>query len=289
MAYYNWEDKKPKDNRIIIEGVDLNDREAVENKYKELKKKRGISTFVCFLAFSIIIFVAFDFWNSNFNGGEPIIPFFAVKEEDSNKGEVKTYKDVLHASLLDYFNKKKLINDDFDSFVINSYVKDAEDEEEGYIDYYMDITYECKSGGSSCFKTLKERINQNNLLVYVSVNKSNMVTEVFTFKNEGLKYDELVVNYTEKLKNYMIKNNLIVGDNLRTFKVELLENKGKYTYNGVLYADSYVIKVSYMCVDNTDTCVTRYEDGKNVNLAFEALMFLDENDEVGLVDRIVKN
>lgn len=319
MAYYTWDDKKTKDNRIIIEGVDMNDREAVEKKYQELKRRKNMLSFVGIIAVLVIVAVGLDFWNVNFNDGTPIL---ALKSEVKNgikytglgyevlvcdddtkylnepakkcyetgetKEEIKTYKDVLHASLLDYFKEKKLIDSNFDSFVINSYTKDGEDEEEGYIIYFMDITYTCNDNGSSCFKTLMERINQNNLLIYVSVDKSNIVKDIFTFNDEGVRYNELVVNYTEKLKNYMINNNLMVVDNLRTFKLELLDNKGKYNYNGVVYGDAYEIKVSYMCLDNTDTCVTRFEDGKNINLTFEAFMFITDSDEVGMVESINK-
>ena len=73
MAYYNWEDKKPKDNKIIIEGVDLNDREAVMNKYKELKRKKTVLSLVTFIAVLVIVVVGFDFWNVNFNDGTPIL------------------------------------------------------------------------------------------------------------------------------------------------------------------------------------------------------------------------
>ena len=80
----------------------------------------------------------------------------------------------------------------------------------------------------------------------------------------------------------------MVSDNLRSFKLELLDNKGKYNYNGVVYGDAYEIKVSYMCLDNTDTCVTSFEDGENINLAFEAVMFITADDEVGMIESIKK-
>ena len=319
MAYYNWEDKKPKDNKIIIEGVDLNDREAVMNKYKELKRKKTVLSLVTFIGVLLIVVVGFDFWNVNFNDGTPILALKTnvkngihyqglgyevlicsdekylnesdkkcYETEETKKEEIKTYKEVLHASLLDYFKKKNYINSNFDNFVINSYTKDGEDEEKGYIEYFMDITYTCNDGGSGCFKTLMERINQNNLLIYVSIDKANIVKNIYTFNDEGARYNELVTNYTEKLKNYLIVNNMLISDNLRSFKLELLDNKGKYNYNGVTYGDAYKIKVSYMCLDNTDTCVTRFEDENNANLAFEAIMFITESDEVGLVDSVNK-
>lgn len=320
MAYYNWEDKKQKDNRIIIEGVDLNDSEAVMNKYKELKRKKTTLSLVSFVAVLIIGVIGFDFWNVNFNDGTPVLALKTdvkngthyqglgyevlvcnddvkhlnesgkkcYETEETKKEEVKTYKDVLHASLLDYFKKEKLINSSFDKFVINSYTKDGEDEEKGYIEYFMDITYTCNDGGSSCFKPLIERINQNNLLIYVSVDKANVIKDIYTFNDEGVRYNELVANYTEKLMNYLVVNNLLVNDNLRSFKLELLANKGKYNYNGVTYGDAYRIKISYMCLDNTDTCVSRFEDGNNTNLSFEAFMFVTESDEVGLVESINK-
>ena len=206
MARYTWDDKKPKDNKIIIEGVDLNDREAVEKKYKELKAEKSFLSVVLFLAAFVIGFVVFDFWNVNFNDEEPLIPFLTMKKEEkeTSKTEIKTYKDVLHVSLLEYFEKKELIDNNFDSFEINSYTKDGVDEEKGYVDYYVDITYVCKDNGTSCFKVLKESVVPNKLLVYVTVDKANNVVDVYSFKEEGIKYDELVVNYTDKLKNYFI-------------------------------------------------------------------------------------
>ena len=57
-------------------------------------------------------------------------------------------------------------------------------------------------------------------------------------------------------------------DNLRTLKIELLENKGKYNFDNIVYADLYKIRISYMCLDNANTCVTKIEDGKGGNLSF---------------------
>ena len=55
-----------------------------------------------------------------------------------------------------------------------------------------------------------------------------------------------------------------------------------------MYGDAYEIKVSYMCLDNTDTCVTSFEDGENINLAFVAVMFITADDEVGMIESIKK-
>jgi hypothetical protein len=73
MAYYNWNDKKQQETKLIIEGVDMNNREEVEKKFAELKRKKKTSSFFGLLAFLIIFVVVGDFVYVNFFDGTPIL------------------------------------------------------------------------------------------------------------------------------------------------------------------------------------------------------------------------
>jgi hypothetical protein len=102
-------------------------------------------------------------------------------------------------------------------------------------------------------------------------------------KFNGLYYEELVIKYKEKIIDYMTKNNLITPDNLKSFDVKLLDNYGLYTFREKTYSDAYHVQVTYLCLDNSNTCVVPFKEEEFDNLKFEMSMFLDDNDDVALL------
>lgn len=306
------------DNENIMYGVNILDHAAVEKKFKQMKKRKRILTLISILVLAVLGFVIYDFWNVNFNEGMPIVALKenvefgteytgisyklivcedgkrilndnkgtkCVKSDDVEIGGVTTFKDVLYNALITYLKKEKVINKDFKDLTINSFEFDEANDEEGS-DYYVDFTYECKDGGSDCFKILKERTNQNNVLLYVSFNKLNEVVYIDTFKSSGAQYDKLKADYKEKVINYFSEMREYQSENVKSFDIELVANKGKYKYLDVVFEDMYEINISYMCVDGGNTCVTRLDDGKNNNLSFNAYMFLNKDNGIELIESI---
>lgn len=306
------------DNENIMYGVNILDHAAVEKKFKQMKKRKRILTLISLLALAVLGFVIYDFWNVNFNEGMPIVALKesvefgteytgisyklivcedgkrilndnkgtkCVKSDDGEIGGVTTFKDVLYNALITYLKKEKVVNKDFKDLTINSFEFDEANDEEGS-DYYVDFTYECKDGGSNCFKILKERTNQNNVLLYVSFNKLNEVVYIDTFKSSGAQYDKLKADYKEKVINYFSETREYQSENVKSFDIDLVANKGKYKYLDVVFEDMYEINISYMCVDGGNTCVTRLDDGKNNNLSFNAYMFLNKDNGIELIESI---
>ena len=72
----------------------------------------------------------------------------------------------------------------------------------------------------------------------------------------------------------------------KSFDIELVANKGKYKYLGVVFEDMYEINISYTCVDDSNTCVTSLDDGTGNNLSFNAYMFLNKDNGIELIESI---
>ena len=85
----------------------------------------------------------------------------------------------------------------------------------------------------------------------------------------------------------MINNNRYYEDNVRYYDIKLVSNKGKSKFGSVEYEDCYVISISYMCNDNGNTCITAYDDGENSNLSFKVNMFLDKDNEIGMIESVL--
>jgi len=170
---------------------------------------------------------------------------------------------------------------------MNNEIEKDEDNEEGGSDYILDISYECKDGSGKCFKIGKEYNGTVNNKVYIRINKYNEIYDILYFKNSGIYFERLNEQYTEKVKQYMIDNQLVNEENVKLFKVELTSNNGKYKFRGNAYADSYLVKISYSCADNGNECVQAFDkkdiDGDFSNLVFYASMLLDSEDNVALV------
>ena len=306
------------DNENIMYGVNVLDHAAVEKKFKQMKKRKRILTLISLLTLAILGFVIYDFWNVNFNEGMPIVALKdtveygteytgityklivcedgkrilndnkgtkCVKSVGSEQDATTTLKDVLYNSLITYLKKEKIINKEFKNLTINSFEFDSTNDGEGS-DYYVDFTYECKNGGSKCFKILKERTDQNNVLLYVSLNKLNEVVYIDTFKSSGVQYDKLKADYKEKVINYLVEMRKYQSENVKSFDIELVANKGKYKYLGVVFEDMYEINIAYTCVDDSNTCVTSLDDGKGNNLSFNAYMFLNKDNGIELIESI---
>lgn len=308
-------DKKPKDtSKNIFYGVDVNNKQAVEQEFKRLQARhRNITILVIFVLIGLGI-VGFDFYRVNFIGGKPI---FAISQKVERgtlfKGigynvlycengeryigsvlyktceetDVTTFTHVVYEKLIDYgIENKRIDMNNLKQLDITNLEYDSKNDQEGN-DYILDVTYECKDGSSKCFKTGKEFNDPFNIKIYVSINRYNEVYQILTFKDSGAYYDKLIEEYTEKVKQYMLEDGKINEELLRHFKVSLTSNNGKYKFRGITYADSYLIAIDYLCNDEEKNCVVPFDkkdiDGDYANLHFYASMFLDSDGEVALI------
>lgn len=292
-------------------GVDTNNRAAVEAEYLKLKKRHKIFTIVAVVVILILGLIFFDFYRVNNDGKKPM---FAIKQRIDNGdkyvgiGYTAIYCDngdtyigalnkscnpvddgtltfdqmfynafMVYAKDKDYIDESNFVKMDFVSVTFDETNKD------GFSDYLVDITYVCSDTTANCFHIFKEVGNQNHIQLYVSLNNYNQVYDIKAFKNSGVYYDTLKANYKEKLINYMSVNGLLNKDNLRSFDIEIIDTYGKFNYNDVEYSDSYEVSVTYLCNDNSNTCVTPFEGEEYSNFSFELAMLLDLEDNVSLV------
>ena len=307
---------KPKehDETNYYNGVDLNDKKAVR---KEFYKRRATHTFftLIFIAiFAALGFVAFDYFRVYEMNAKPI---FAIKKAADGgslyKGigyevlycdngerylgavlyqsciqtdEEVSFKNVLYKSLVDYATEKDILDkDNLDSLTLNSYTFDEKNDQEGS-DYLLDVSVVCKNN-KNCFKTTKTLKDPNNFKVIMRIDKYTSVYDLVYFKTSGYYYDELLANYQGKIKQYMIDNGYIDLDNLRQFEVRLLQNPGKISYRGVDYSESFLVSISFLCADNSNTCVKAFDkkddEGDYSNMYYQASVFIGGDDEVLLV------
>ncbi len=307
---------KPKvhDETNYYQGVDLNDKKAVQ---KEFRKRRAAHTFFTLIMIAMFVglgIIAFDYYRVLKLGGRPI---FATKENvtggtlykgigyqvlecDDEQRYVasvvyqtctteehdSSFKKVLYDSLIRFAEEKEIIDKkNFVSLTINEYTFDEKNEKEGS-DYLLDVTVECKDN-TKCFKTTKEMNDPNNFKLFLRIDKYTSVYDIVYFKESGAYYDSLVEQYKEKVKQYFIDNNMVAVDNLRSFNIRFAKSNGKVKFRENVYADSYLISVSYMCIDGKNTCVAPFDkkdfEGDYSNMYFFASMFVDENGEIKLI------
>ena len=303
------------DTENIMFGVNVHDKEAVKQKMKQIRRRKFFLTLLSLVIIGALGYVIYDFYNVVAKEGTPV---FALKENIENgvkykgisyelikcndgkrylnemnktcvveeKEEVVTFDTIFYNALVTYLKGASIVNDNFKDLKINEYVVDEELNDYEGSDYYVDLTYECNDGSINCFKVLKERTNQSNVELYVSLDKLNVVKEVSTFKTTGKKYAELKETYANNVKEYMISKNMYDDNNVRYFNLELINNKGRYMYGGIMYEDAYEVKLSYMCKDNGNTCITKIDDGNNTNLSFNVIMLLDAEGKVGLLESV---
>ncbi len=310
----NIVNKKPQQTKNVFYGVDVNDKQAVEKEYKRLQSQHRKITILVIIVLAFLGVVGFDFYRVNFIGGKPIFAVHkkvdrgtlfsglgykvlycdngeryigSVLYKTCEEPDIVTFTHVVYEKLVDYGIKNKIIEmKNLNNLTINSLEKDEENDQGGS-DYLLDITYECKDGSSKCFKTDKEFNNPLNKKIYIRINRYNEIYELLTFKNSGAYYDKLVLDYTEKVKNYLVENDYMNLENTKSFGLSLTSNNGKYKFRGNVYADSYLVGINYVCKDNGNECIKALDkkdiDGDFSNLSFYASMFLDENNNVLLV------
>jgi len=308
-------ERKQKDtSRNEFYGVDINDKAAVEKEYQRLQKRHRKITILVIIVLAILGIIGFDFFRVNSVGGKPIFALSkkvdrgtlftglgykvlycengdryigSVLYKTCEEPDMYTFKTIVYDKLVTYTEKnQKLDKNNLTTLVINTIEKDEENEEGGS-DYILDVSYKCNDGSSKCFQLAKEYNDTNNNHFYIRINKYNEIYDIVTFKDKGMYYDRLVADYTTKVKQYMIQEGKLNENNLRNFYVSLVSNNGKYKFRDHVYADSYLIKINYICSDNTNTCVTPFDkkdiDGDYANLSFLSSMFLDSSNTVALI------
>lgn len=308
-------DKKPMDTpENIFYGVDVNNKASVEQEFLRLKKRHRKITIAVVIILLILGILVFDFCRVNFFDAKPVFAIEKSVEEGTlfsgigykvlycKNGEryvgsvlYKTcteeteidFTNYVYEKLVDYARENKLLDESkLTDFNVISYIVDG-DNDEGGSDYLVNLSYTCKNDSVTCFKTDKEYYDANNVSLYVKINKYNEVYGIEYFKDTGVYYEYLVQQYTEKLKEYLINNEKLEEDNLRSFSIKLVDNNGKYKFRGITYADSYLIQVDYLCLDDGNTCVNAIDkkdnEGDFANLTFLASMFVDSEGNIALV------
>ena len=295
-------------------GVNVNDQEAVRQEYNRLRKKHRNITILIIIVLILLSLIIVDFYRVNYYQAKPL---FAIQKKvekgtlfngigykvlycqsgeryigsvlykSCDEFDERTFANIVYEKVIDYSVKNKTLNrEEVDQFLINNVIFDEENDEGG-ADYLADISFTCKDGSDKCFKTAKEYYDPLNIKIYIRLNKYNEVYAMIPFKTSGVYYDSLKEKYSEKIKEYLKANNLLVEDNLRYTNINIMENHGKYKFRNNSYADSYLVEINYMCVDNSNTCITAVGDtdlvGDYANLSFYMSMFLDENDNIVLM------
>lgn len=294
-------------------GVDVNNRTAVEQEFERLRKQHRNVTILVIVFLLIFGFFIYDFIRVTELEGKPV---FATSEEVDGgtkfKGigyevlyctsgeryvgpavykkcgeqEATTISNMVYKKFVNYAVDKKILNKDrLDSleFVLVEY--DGKNEDGGG-DYHVNLKYTCKDD-KKCLTLTKEYEGTDNINIYIRFDKFNEVSSIVYFKDNGKYYDSLVELYKTNIQTYLAENEKLDVDNLRDIKIKLLENHGKYKFRDVVYADSYLIQISYLCKDNTNTCVHALDDndihGGYTNLSFNASLFLDKENNVKLI------
>jgi hypothetical protein len=298
----------------IFYGINVNDKSAVEKEFLRLKRKHRNITIVVMIVLFVLGVITFDFCRVNFFDAKPI---FAI-EKKVEKGTLfsgigykvlycsngekylgsvlyKTceepdmieFGNLMYEKVVDYSVDKKLLSKGrlrelkFNSVIFDEY------NDKGGSDYLANISYQCKDDSVTCFKLDKEFYDIENINIYIRINKYNEVYDIVSFKTTGAYYDRLIEKYTEDVKTYLIENEKLQVDNLRSFKLKLVENSGKYNFRNTVYADSYLIEINYMCLDNSNTCLEAVDnkdyEGDYSNLIFYASMFINEDGTIGLI------
>lgn len=307
--------KKPQEQpKNEFYGIDVNDKQAVQEEYNRLKKRHKMITIVVIIVLIVLGILGFDIYRVTELEGKPILAISKKVDKGTlfsgigykvlycENGEryvgsvlyktcgdfdENSFTSLIYEKLIDFsIDKKTLDINNLNNLTINNVERDESNDQDG-ADYYLDISFTCKDDSSKCFKTDKEFNDPLNIDLYIRLNRYNEIYEVLTFKNSGEHYNKLVDDYTLKVKNYMLENEMIVENNVRSFKLSLVSNNGKYKFRGNTYADSYLIEINYSCNDNSNTCVKAFDkkdqEGDYANLQFFASMFLNENNEVLLL------
>lgn len=304
-------DRKPAETPVNnFYGVNVNDKAAVEAEYARLQKNHRIGTILVIVALLVIGFFVYDFIRVMELGGKPI---FVIEEKVEggtkfkgigyevlycNNGEryaapsvikkcteesIVSIDNFVYKKFVDYAVDKKMLNkNNLETLEFNYVEYDGANDENGG-DYHVNLKYMCKAN-KKCLNLVKEYESQDDVDIYVRFNKFNEVYEIAYFKDSGTYYDQLVALYTESLKTYLVENNKMDSENIRSFELALDDNYGKYKFRGTTYSDSYLVKITYLCKDNSNKCVHAFDDtdldGDFTNLMFYGSMFVDSNGKV---------
>lgn len=307
--------KKSEQSANIFYGVNINDKEAVQQEYARLRQRHRNITILVIIVIALLSIVIFDFYRVTSLGGKPI---FAIQKKvengtlfsglgykvlychnngeryvgsvlykNCNEFDERSFSNVLYEKLVNYSaDNKTLDRNTLQEFTITNVMYD-EDNEEGGGDFIATITFSCNNDSDKCFKTDKEFYDPYNIKLYVSLDKFNEIYQVKTFKTSGAYYEEIKADYMVKIQTYLKANQLLDEENLRNFNINILENHGKYKFRGTTYADTFLVEINYMCKDDSNTCVIPDGDknleGDYSNLSFYMSMFLDEENNISLM------
>ena len=304
--------KRKTSNENNFYGVDVNDKAAVQKKYNELQAKHKLFTLVVIVIIGVLLFFVGDTLRVIKLGGKPILASSSKVDngtlfkgigyqvlycdngqryvgstlyETCSEVDVKSFKNILYEKVINYSRDKKNITNDFKTLTFNEVVFDEENDEGGS-DYYIEATVECNRG-NNCFKTKKEFSDPLNISFIARLNKYNEIYDLTYFKTSGAHYNDLIDNYKEKVKKYLVDNNQMKEELVRDFDIKLLEDNGQYKFRGTLYSGSYLIQISYLCNNESNDCIKALDDkdeeGDYSNLSFRASMFIDSDDNVSLI------
>ncbi len=308
-------DKKPDqitENNFY--GVDVNNKAKVQEEFNRLKKRHSNITILVVVVLIILGILCFDIVRVTEMGGKPILAIeqtvdggrlfsglgYKVLYCDSGEryagtvlynscGEVDniTISNLVYQKFVDYsIDNKTLDKNKLKELTFNTVIVDGKNDKDGS-DYFVNLSYECKEDNNKCFKTDKEYFDNKDVDLYVRLNKYNEVYSVVSFIKDSNHTKELNKMYTEKVKQYLIDNQKLTEDNLRNIEIKLTENHGRYKFRGIVYADSYLLEISYMCTDGSNECVKAFDkedaEGDYSNLMYYASMFVDHEDNVMLV------
>lgn len=304
-------DRKPVDNlENNFYGVDVNNSAAVEMEFQRIRKKHRNVTIIVIFCLIVLGFFIFDYIRVTELDGKP---FIAIEEEveagtkfkgigyevlyctngeryvgpavykKCTEEESTTLSNLVYKKFVNYVTEEKMLDKkNLDSLEFNL-VEVDEKNDLGGSDYHVNLKYSCKSN-KKCLSLRKEYYSNDNIDLYVRLDKYNDVDSILYFKDSGTYYDSLVELYSGKLKEYLLANEKIDEENLRDFKFSLVENHGKYKFRNVTYADSYLVQITYLCNDNSNICIHAFDDndldGYYSNLMFYGSMFLDNENNV---------
>ena len=291
-------------------GVDVNNRLAVEQEFQRLRKRHRTVTILVILSLIILGFFIFDYIRVTEMEGKPYIAIKEKVEEGTKyKGigyevlycsngeryvglavfekcvqeEETTLENFVYKKFVEYLSNEKMLDKKKLEYLDFNLVEVDEKNDLGGVDYHVNFKYSCKKG-MKCLTLTKEYFSNDNVDLYIRFDNYNVIKKILYFKESGTHYNNLVSLYTEKLKEYLLKNEKIEEDNLRQFKLSLIENHGKYKFRSVTYAESYLVQITYLCNDNSNTCVHALDDndldGEYTNLMFYGSMFLDNENNV---------
>lgn len=210
-----------------------------------------------------------------------------------------TYKEILFKAFKEYAAKNEIINEsnltnielvsyEFDETTTNTYtdIYTGDEVTEEFTHYLVQLSYACTDGSGKCVSFGQDYNDLNDVKVILKVNKENKVEEIDTFRTTGEYYNSVKEDLVPKVKQYLIDNGYVPDEELlKYFSLEVTQNHGKYKYNGVYYANSYVVNIYFLCVDNSNTCINYSDYATTENLSFDISVFVDADGEIQTIGK----